>query len=173
MVAIKPNRREFLNYVWAASMALTMAGAGGISLAFALPRQRRRLISLFVDQLPKPGTAPLRLPTSNEHLWITYTQEGVVALNPWCTHLRRYCFLVWSDEDSQFACPCHGSQYNLAGEYVVGPAPRAMDSHEVMAVDGNGRILARSRPGRPLALPSGTEHVYVDPDRQTQGASHS
>ncbi len=87
--------------------------------------------------------------------------------------LATLLLLVWSDEDSQFACPCHGSQYNLAGDYVAGPAPRAMDRYEVMAVDGNGRVLARSQPGQPLALPSGTEHVYIDPDRETQGASHA
>lgn len=73
MAASKTNRREFLSYIWAASMALTLASAGGASLVFALPRPRKRLISLSVDQLPNPGEAPLRLPTATEHLWVTHT----------------------------------------------------------------------------------------------------
>ena len=34
------SRREFLNYLWGASMAVFLAGAGGVTLWFALPRFR-------------------------------------------------------------------------------------------------------------------------------------
>jgi cytochrome b6-f complex iron-sulfur subunit len=45
-----------------------------------------------------------------------------------------------------FECPCHGSQYNLAGEKKGGPAPRGMDrfatsvAGDVLTVD-TGQIF--------------------------------
>ena len=34
------TRREFLYYLWGSSMAVFLAGAGGVSIWFALPRFR-------------------------------------------------------------------------------------------------------------------------------------
>ncbi|HEY7401821.1 MAG TPA: Rieske 2Fe-2S domain-containing protein, partial [Actinomycetota bacterium] len=36
-----------------------------------------------------------------------------------------------------FECPCHGSKYNGAGEYQLGPAPRGMDRFTVKVEGGN------------------------------------
>lgn len=54
MAAVKPNRREFLNYIWAASMALTMASVGGAGIVFALPRLRQQLASAETDTTRHP-----------------------------------------------------------------------------------------------------------------------
>jgi cytochrome b6-f complex iron-sulfur subunit len=35
-----------------------------------------------------------------------------------------------------FECPCHGSQYNQAGEKKGGPAPRGMDGFAMEVVGG-------------------------------------
>jgi cytochrome b6-f complex iron-sulfur subunit len=39
-----------------------------------------------------------------------------------------------------FECPCHGSQYNQAGEKKAGPAPRGMDRFGVQIAGGNVTI---------------------------------
>ncbi|HEX9696278.1 MAG TPA: Rieske 2Fe-2S domain-containing protein [Actinomycetota bacterium] len=67
-----------------------------------------------------------------------YAQEGVaagglMALYQRCVHLG--CRVPFCVTSQWFECPCHGSKYNRAGEYKLGPAPRGLD-RMVMSVDG-------------------------------------
>ncbi len=54
------SRREFLNYVWAGSLAIFMAASGGAMLAFALPRFQEGefggvfTVGTLADKLPAP-----------------------------------------------------------------------------------------------------------------------
>ncbi|HVB59593.1 MAG TPA: Rieske 2Fe-2S domain-containing protein [Ktedonobacteraceae bacterium] len=42
-----------------------------------------------------------------------------------CVHLG--CTVPFRDDCDSFKCPCHGSHYNIDGEYLDGPAPRSLD----------------------------------------------
>ena len=57
------SRREFLYYVWAASMALFMAEAGGALLWFAVPRFRAGefggVFTLAAAEVPPPDADPV------------------------------------------------------------------------------------------------------------------
>jgi cytochrome b6-f complex iron-sulfur subunit len=48
-----------------------------------------------------------------------------VALYQKCVHLG--CTVPFRNDCSSFKCPCHGSHYNVDGEYLDGPAPRSLD----------------------------------------------
>ncbi len=48
-----------------------------------------------------------------------------IALYQRCVHLG--CTYAFRDECISFKCPCHGSHYNVDGEYLDGPAPRSAD----------------------------------------------
>jgi cytochrome b6-f complex iron-sulfur subunit len=48
-----------------------------------------------------------------------------VALYQRCVHLG--CTVPFRDDCNSFKCPCHGSHYNVDGEYLDGPAPRSLD----------------------------------------------
>lgn len=48
-----------------------------------------------------------------------------VALYQRCVHLG--CTYDFRDTCISFKCPCHGSHYNVDGEYLDGPAPRSAD----------------------------------------------
>jgi cytochrome b6-f complex iron-sulfur subunit len=61
-------------------------------------------------------------------------REGIVALYQKCPHLG--CRVPECPTSQWFECPCHGSQYNRAGEHKAGPAPRGMDRFGV-GVDGD------------------------------------
>ena len=74
-------------------------------------------------------------------------QEGsIIALYHKCVHLG--CTVPWrpdfSREDPRngetyagwFLCPCHGSTYSDAGVRVFGPAPRSLDTFELVIKDG-------------------------------------
>jgi cytochrome b6-f complex iron-sulfur subunit len=48
-----------------------------------------------------------------------------LALYQRCVHLG--CTVPFRDNCASFKCPCHGSHYNVDGEYLDGPAPRSLD----------------------------------------------
>jgi cytochrome b6-f complex iron-sulfur subunit len=63
------------------------------------------------------------------------TAEGVMALYQRCVHLG--CRVPFCASSKWFECPCHGSKYNNAGEYKLGPAPRGLDRFVMEVVDGS------------------------------------
>jgi len=65
-------------------------------------------------------------------------ESGVLALYQKCPHLG--CRVPECKSSQWFECPCHGSQYNRAGEKKAGPAPRGMD-HFAVTVTGTGDVI--------------------------------
>jgi cytochrome b6-f complex iron-sulfur subunit len=63
---------------------------------------------------------------------------GLMALWQRCVHLG--CRVPSCVPSQGFECPCHGSKYNLHGEYEQGPAPRNMDRFSV-EVDEAGNLV--------------------------------
>src|SRR5690606_504268 len=55
-----------------------------------------------------------------------------------CVHLG--CRVPWCATSVGFECPCHGSKYNVIGEYFDGPAPRNLDRFAV-EVQGDRFII--------------------------------
>ncbi|MFQ5956186.1 MAG: ubiquinol-cytochrome c reductase iron-sulfur subunit [Candidatus Brocadiales bacterium] len=60
----------------------------------------------------------------DQGVWIVRTKEGIYAFLAVCRHLG--CIPVWVEEEQLFKCPCHGSNFNLEGDVVAGPAPRPL-----------------------------------------------
>ena len=58
--------------------------------------------------------------------------EAVIALNSMCTH--QGCSVEWNE--SEFACPCHGSKFNTDGTVANGPATEPLGSYEA-TIDGD------------------------------------
>jgi cytochrome b6-f complex iron-sulfur subunit len=67
---------------------------------------------------------------------------GYMALYQKCVHLG--CRVPFCKQSQWFECPCHGSKYNRAGEYKLGPAPRGMDRFRI-AVDGDAVMVDTSQ----------------------------
>jgi cytochrome b6-f complex iron-sulfur subunit len=59
---------------------------------------------------------------------------GFLALSRRCTHLG--CTVPWSDDEHRFVCPCHASSFDIRGEVLSPPAPRALDLHPVRIENG-------------------------------------
>lgn len=66
--------------------------------------------------------------------YLTKVRGELLALSQKCPHLG--CAVPFCEPSGRFECPCHGSMYNLGGEYLAGPAPRGMDRHPLQVVDG-------------------------------------
>jgi Rieske Fe-S protein len=55
--------------------------------------------------------------------------EDVTAFSDVCTHLS--CRVNWNESDQQYACPCHAAYFDIDGEVISGPPPRALDQYEI------------------------------------------
>ena len=88
-----------------------------------------------------PSTRPA--PCTRRRSW-PRMEAGFVPLYQKCVHLG--CRVPECTTSQWFECPCHGSQYNQAGEKKGGPAPRGLDrfasevSGDTLAVD-TGTII--------------------------------
>ncbi|MCL5999594.1 MAG: ubiquinol-cytochrome c reductase iron-sulfur subunit [Chloroflexi bacterium] len=166
------SRREFLYYVWGASMALFLAETVGVSVLFALPRFREGhfggKIKINAADFPAVNAAPV---AHNEgKFWMVTTDQGIIAHYKVCTHLG--CIYKWDDLGKRFACPCHGSQFQLNGDWITGPAPRGLDRFALEVYDQNDNLIAEFPNGEPAPLPSNAVTVRVDTGRKVLGKSH-
>ena len=44
--------------------------------------------------------------------------------------------MPWIADENRFVCPCHASSFDLHGEVLSAPAPRALDLHPVRIENG-------------------------------------
>jgi cytochrome b6-f complex iron-sulfur subunit len=170
------NRREFLNFAWLASLGFLTINVAGITYLFAMPRFKEgEFGGIFtygpVSDLPPTSEGPTNVPKVK--LWMSNTEEGVLAIYKVCTHLG--CLYSWSDQGNKFVCPCHGSQFQKDGEFITGPAPRSLDRFVVQIVDQAGQVLAETNAaGDPLPVPADANAtVLVDTGQRIPGKPHS
>ena len=62
---------------------------------------------------------------------VTKDKDGSywIGLYQRCVHLG--CTVPFRNDCTSFKCPCHGSHYNVTGEWLDGPAPRSLDRFSV------------------------------------------
>jgi cytochrome b6-f complex iron-sulfur subunit len=68
---------------------------------------------------------------------------GFLAVSRTCTHLG--CTVPWVFAEKRFVCPCHASTFDITGNVVNAPAPRAMDLYEVFIENNIVKVDARKR----------------------------
>jgi len=170
------TRREFLNIAWLASLGFLTLNLGGVTYLFSMPRFKEgEFGGLFtvgkVSELPDAGSPPVNIPKVK--MWLSNTDQGVMALYKVCTHLG--CLYNWNSQEGKFICPCHGSQFQANGTYIQGPAPRSLDRFVVQAVDPNsGQVTAESTKGEPLPVPSNPDAIIrVDTGKRVKGDVHA
>ncbi len=187
------SRREFLYNLWASSMAVFMAGSGGVFVWFALPRFKASefggVFTIPVGEIPPVDAPPKgicrRQVQGGERGEgrINATRQpddyplmaGIRALYKVCTHLG--CLYKWSGGNDRFECPCHGSKYLQTGARIDGPARRNLDVFMIEAVDEEGKVLARTEPslgnreGTALSIPAGTIELRIDTGRRILGGT--
>lgn len=157
------NRRQFLNRSLLGSFGIYLAGFGLTSLAFLWPKLSGGFGSKIdagdVDEikaaifLPDQTVEPFYvaeartyvmpfeeavLPQS-EFVGLGVVAGGLSGIFQTCVHLG--CRVPWCASSQGFECPCHGSKYNLHGEYEAGPAPRNMDRFLVEVNEQNRFII--------------------------------
>jgi cytochrome b6-f complex iron-sulfur subunit len=176
------SRRDFFRRSLLVSLAVFGAQFGAATLGFLWPNLKGGFGSLInagpiadikaqIQETAQPaynGTGRFYLvPYSGTPSGdVDYSVEGVMAegimpLYQRCVHLG--CRVPFCNSSKWFECPCHGSKYNLAGEYQLGPAPRGLDRFKITIDSGNIMV---DTAGVILGPPRGTDTI----DEPPQGA---
>jgi cytochrome b6-f complex iron-sulfur subunit len=157
-----PSRREFLYYIWGASIVMLLGQVGAGVLWFALPRFREGefggTFRFTGADLPATGDAPINFPAGR--FWLSNSEDGFLALYGVCTHLG--CLPKWEPQNNRFACPCHGSQYTLDGSWITGPAPRPLDVFPATITFADGTTANNADAPEPISLGGRTVDQIVD-----------
>ncbi len=180
-VEVSPvSRREFLYYIWGASIALALGQVGASVIWFALPRFKEGefggAFPFPVADLPAIGDPPLSVPDGRFHMSMVSEngRTALVALYGVCTHLG--CLPKWEPVNVRFACPCHGSQYQIDGRYIVGPAPRGLDRFPLILTLADGSVRTNASDGLPIDISDITvdqiTSVVVNTGKKVTGPAH-
>ncbi len=191
------TRREFLYYVWAASMAIFTAEFTGLMIWFIYPRFREGefggKIRVTIANFPSVDTGPKDF--SAGRFWISnlgeqslndprqsadyIIQPGLKVLYKVCVHLG--CLYKWVPTNDRFECPCHGSKYLANGTRIDGPATRNLDTFEFVFADASGNVIAevstvgegRLEEAGALEIPSNAAEIVVDTGQRIDGARNT
>jgi cytochrome b6-f complex iron-sulfur subunit len=178
------SRRDFFRGGLLASLGVFTAQFGGATLAFLWPNLTGGFGSVItltdtpasiLDQI-RSARQPFYFGAGRFYL-INYNGDGdkpggiydgltadvgggrLMALYQKCAHLG--CRVPFCDQSQWFECPCHGSKYNYAGEYELGPAPNGLQRF-VVKVEG-GQVTVDT--GNPTAgPPRGTDTIKQAPE---------
>ena len=189
------SRREFLYYVWGASMALIAAQSVGLLVWFLLPRFREGEFGgkfvVPVASIPEVNAAPVNFADGrfwlvnldseepNDLMYSASDEEpikGVAAIYKVCTHLG--CIYAWTAANNRFECPCHGSKYRLDGRRIESPAPRTLDRFQITFLDSNRNPIGEPSAEvndfyAPLQVPDGAVFVSVDTAAKKTGPAET
>jgi nitrite reductase/ring-hydroxylating ferredoxin subunit len=134
-----PDRRQFLNRIWAFFGFVAAAEFGWLGLSFLNSRKERNkpvktesIVTAGAVEQFAPATVTA-VPLGQFYL-ACLADGSFLALSRICTHLG--CSVPWDEQKNQFVCPCHGSTFNLTGEVLTAPAPRPLDIYTVRIENG-------------------------------------
>ena len=125
------SRRSFLWKTWLGLAAVAVAEVVWVVVDFVRPRKAAADESTIVVAGPvdrfELGSVTA-FPQGKFYL-VRLDDGGFLAVSRECTHLG--CTVPWVETERQFVCPCHSSAFDIQGDVVNPPAPRALDLYEV------------------------------------------
>ena len=179
------TRRDFFRRSLLVSFFVFLAEFGGASIAFLWPNLKGGFgstinagslddIRSFIQSQKQPyyvgvgrfyvwfyGTSyqGIDAATGVDYTADGYVASGFMAIYQRCAHLG--CRVPFCTSSQWFECPCHGSKYNIAGEYQLGPAPQGLQRFAVK-IENNNLIVDTSGTAI-LGPPRGTDTVHEPP----------
>ena len=128
------TRRRFITWLSQAFLALWGLGAAAAVASYLRAPERgggaaERIVrvGLLEDlavgegRLVRHGTRPFYV--------VRLDAARVIALSAVCTHVR--CIIGYDRERRGFVCPCHEGRFDLAGNVLSGPPPKALPTYAV------------------------------------------
>jgi cytochrome b6-f complex iron-sulfur subunit len=114
--------------VWKVLGLVALAEAVAVGVAFLAPRKERGARGdaiLAAGPVAEFTPASVRPFPAGKFYLVRLADGGFLALASRCTHLG--CAVPWDEERQVFPCPCHASVFDMRGDVLSPPAPRALD----------------------------------------------
>ena len=147
------SRRSFLNKLWMGLGLLATVEFIALVATFLWPRSKLvkgEAAGLIITAGPvdKFKVNSVTAFVRGKFYLARLADGGFLALSRKCTHLG--CTVPWLPKEGMFECPCHASAFDIRGEVIRPPAPRALDiyhlfiENNVVKVD-TSRVIKRGR----------------------------
>ena len=123
------SRRKLLRNGWKAGGGLLASAAVWTTWELLRPLT----LNAAGGKLPVGSAADFQAGTAKYvregRFWLANADGHLLALSQKCPHLG--CRVPFCESSGRFECPCHGSIFDIGGEWIAGPSPRGMDRHPV------------------------------------------
>jgi len=134
-----PPRRRFLIGAWVGLGGVALAELAWVAASFLRPGRKRAarerddsvVVAGPVERFEPGSVTAFR---EGRFYLVRLDDGGFLALHRKCTHLG--CTVPWVAEEGRFACPCHASVFDIRGDVLNPPAPRALDLFPVRIENG-------------------------------------
>ena len=129
------SRRSLLTKLWIGLGLVALFEALGVVFAFLQPGKAtsRTGAGESIIEAGPVDNFPLESVTAfvRGKFYLARLQDGgFLAISRKCTHLG--CTVPWESEKKKFVCPCHASEFDIRGEVISPPAPRALDIYPIV-----------------------------------------
>jgi Rieske Fe-S protein len=146
------SRREFVAIVTAAAGTVMGAVIGIPAIGYLIaPALSKLTADAWIPAGPFENY-PVGIPTlfnfnrTKVNGWVTtvnsfgvfvikHEDGSVLALSNKCTHLS--CRVNWKQDATAYICPCHDAYFDINGQIIKGPQPRALDTYETKVEENN------------------------------------
>ena len=133
------ERRDFINSLSQASMLMGIAGlAAACSKSSGTPAGGNTggTTTLVTADLSSELTAVGSFKIGHGAILIRTgpdnTADNFSALSLTCTH--QGCTIAYDQNNEQFKCPCHGSEFNASGAVLQGPASAPLAKFKITII---------------------------------------
>ena len=131
---MEPSRRSFLSKLWIGLGLVALAEAVAVVFTFLRSNKSkpRGVDSHSIVTAGAVSTFEVNSVTAfiRGRFYLARLEDGgFLALSSKCTHLG--CTVPWVEKELKFACPCHGSVFDITGEVIHSPAPRPLDIYPI------------------------------------------
>jgi Rieske Fe-S protein len=142
------SRRSLLNKIWAALGLVVLAELVWLVVSFLRPRKPGTEQGDYGAVIPAGSAEGFARNTVTAfprgQFYLACLEDGgFLAISRKCTHLG--CTVPWVEDDHRFACPCHGSTFDITGSVIQAPAPRALDLFPVTIENNVVRVNTGKR----------------------------
>lgn len=144
----KPPRRHFLKTVWVSFVIVALVELTLMILSFFRPAAKKGSMT-FASRVVDAGSIESYLPgtvsafVQGRFYLVCLSDGGFLAVSSKCTHLG--CAVPWNPEQKKFICPCHASEFDIFGNVISSPAPRALDLFKVTVINKNIQVDISTR----------------------------
>ena len=144
----KSSRRSFLSKLWIGLGLVALAEVVAVVFSF-LRSNKSKAREADSNAMVTAGAASKFEPNSvtafvRGRFYLARLEDGgFLALSRKCTHLG--CTVPWVEKEMKFACPCHGSVFDITGAVINPPAPRPLDIYPVF-IENNVVKVDTSKP---------------------------